>query len=743
MKYSITLLALCLSSVIASQTTQAPQKKVTDSVQKLDQVILNANVMFGNKYVAKNRTGSSYYLSPEELKKFNYTDINRALRSVPGVNFYEEDGFGLRPNISLRGTSPERSAKITVMEDGVLIAPAPYSAPAAYYFPNVGRMQAVEILKGSSQIQYGPYTTGGAINMVSAQIPKSFQGEIRGSYGSFNTSQLHARVGDSKETIGYMVEFLNFNSDGFKNLPSGANTGFNRNDVVAKFRVNSKKDAKLQQSLEAKFQYADEDSDETYLGLTQEDFDRSPFDRYAGSQIDNITTENVHFLLTHTLDFSKDMRLTTQAYHNRFARNWYKLNDVTANGQKVGIANILNNPADFPAHMAIIRGDEDSEDDAFFIRANNRVYYAQGIQSKFDWHFYGDETFHHIEIGVRYHYDQEDRFQWDDRYNIVNGVMNLTFDAVEGSGANRISSANSLTAFAMYKFKYKNLTVTPGLRYENILLSRVDYGSNNPGRNPVTGSERDNRVDVWIPGIGFNYNIKEDLSIFGGVHKGFSPPGNEPGQQPEKSINYELGSRFAFGAFRGEVIGCYNDYSNLLGSDLAASGGVGTLDQFNAGAVRVNGLELLVNYDVLQKSSKLSMPISFGYTYTNTEFLSDFASNVGIWGDVSVGDEMPYIPKHQFNAMIGLEHQKFELSLSGRYNGEFRTVAGTGSIAQNERVNANFIIDFAAKYHLAKQLSLTTTMINLLDEAYAVARVPAGLRPGHPFGIYGGLEFRF
>lgn len=743
MKCFITLLSLCLSSVIASQTTQEPQKKLTDSIQKLDQVVLNANVMFGNKYVAKNRTGSSYYLSPEELKKFNYTDINRALRSVPGVNFYEEDGFGLRANISLRGTSPERSAKITVMEDGILIAPAPYSAPAAYYFPNVGRMQAVEILKGSSQIQYGPYTTGGAINMVSAQIPNNFQGQIRGSYGSFNTSQLHAHVGESKQTIGYMVEFLNFNSDGFKNLPSGAHTGFNRNDVVAKFRVNSKKEAKLHQSLEAKFQYADEDSDETYLGLTQEDFDRSPFDRYAGSQIDNITTKHVQFMLTHTLDFSKDMRLTTQAYHNRFSRNWYKLNDVTANDQKVGIANILNNPQDFPTHMAIIRGEEDSDDDAFFIRANNRVYYAQGIQSKFDWHFYGDETFHDIEIGVRYHYDQEDRFQWDDRYKIVNGVMNLTFDAVEGSGANRISSANALATFAMYKFKYKNLTVTPGLRYENILLSRIDYGSNNPGRNPGTGSGRDNRVDVWIPGIGFNYKIKDDLSIFGGVHKGFSPPGNEPGQQPEKSINYELGSRFTFGAFRSEVIVFYNDYSNLLGSDLAAGGGVGTLDQFNAGAVRVNGLELLLNYDMLQKKSNLSMPISFGYTFTKTEFLSDFASSVGIWGNVSIGDQMPYIPKHQFNAMIALEHQKFELSLSGRYNGEFRTVAGTGSIAQNERVDNNFIIDFAAKYHLAKQLSLTTTMINLLDKAYAVARVPAGLRPGHPFGVYGGLEFRF
>ncbi|HKL91050.1 MAG TPA: TonB-dependent receptor plug domain-containing protein, partial [Allomuricauda sp.] len=118
------------------------------STIKLNEVVLSAKVIFGSKFAAKNRTGSSYYLSPEEIKKFNYTDINRTLRSVPGVNIYEEDGFGLRPNISLRGTSPERSSKITLMEDGVLIAPAPYSAPSAYYFPTIARMQAVEILKG-------------------------------------------------------------------------------------------------------------------------------------------------------------------------------------------------------------------------------------------------------------------------------------------------------------------------------------------------------------------------------------------------------------------------------------------------------------------------------------------------------------------------------------------------------------------------------------------------------------------
>ncbi|PNQ72267.1 TonB-dependent receptor [Hanstruepera neustonica] len=739
MKHYLSLITALLSLSLVAQN-----EKPLDSLQDLEEVIISTNVIFGNKYVAKNRTGSAYYISPEELKKFNYTDINRVLRTVPGVNIYEEDGFGLRPNISLRGTSPERSAKISLMEDGVLIAPAPYSAPAAYYFPSIARMEAVEILKGSSQVQYGPFTTGGAINMVSTQIPDTFHGKIFGSYGSFNTGQLQAKVGDSRENFGYMVEYLNYNSDGFKNILDNQNTGFDKNDVVAKFRVNSNSDAKIQNALDLKFQYSDEVSNETYLGLTEADFDTNPFDRYAASQEDQMNAEHVQITATHTADFNENFRITTTGYYNRFQRNWYKLNDVTFNNTRAGIADIVSDPETYSDYLAIVKGETNSTDDALGVKANNRLYNSKGIQSKFDYHIKGGNTFHDIEVGLRYHYDEEDRFQWVDKYKIdIQGLMTLTQTGIPGTDANRISAAKAFAAYAMYKFRYNKITITPGLRYENMVLERQDFGKNDVNRIGLDVSNRENKVDVFIPGIGFSYKFNNMTSLFGGVHKGFSPPSNQVGQKPEESINYELGSRFAVSRLKGEIAVFYNDYSNLLGSDLAATGGTGSLEQFNAGEVNVAGLEALINYDLLSKNPKYGLPISLGYTYTHAEFENSFGSTDGLWGEVEAGDQLPYLPEHQFNLMVSLEHEKYELNASGRYLGTFRTMAGSGAIPTNEKVDSNFVLDFSAKYHFNKHLSVMGNIFNALDTTYAVSRVPAGLRPGMPFAANAGLEFRF
>jgi Fe(3+) dicitrate transport protein len=741
-KNLILTLVLLFSFIGVEAQTKSTNKKSSDSIRDLREVTIVANKILGSKFEAKNRTGSAYFVSKKELQQHNYTDINRVLGQVPGVSIYEEDGFGLRPNISLRGTSPERSSKINIMEDGVLIAPAPYSASAAYYFPNINRMQSVEVLKGSSQIQYGPNTTGGAINFISTEIPNDFRANLRTSYGTYNTLNSYANVGDSFKNFGYMVEYNKRRSDGFKNLDNGGNTGFDTDDFVAKFRVNTNPEARVQQSLDFKFQYSDEQSDETYLGLTDEDYGTTPYRRYAGSQKDLMDTEHTQFMLTHTAKFSDYFRITTTAYRNDFKRNWYKLNDVSANGNSASISSLIENPGDFPFLFGLVNGTQNIQGSALNVKNNNREYYSQGIQTKADYHFVTGLVFHDIEVGLRFHQDEEDRFQWVDGYNMINGNMNLVEQGTPGTNSNRITDADALAAHVLYKLKYKRWTFTPGLRYENITLERNDFGTEDVTRTGTNLSTRSNEMNEFIPGIGVNYKFNQEFSLFGGVHKGFSPAGTTEGESSEQSVNYELGTRFSHNGFSGEVVGFYNDYSNLLGSDLAATGGGGTLDLFNAGEVDVSGLEVLGGYDFLTNNVNFSLPLTMTYTFTDAEFQNTFDSNVGIWGEVASGDQVPYISRHQFNAGLSFITEKFEAHANARYRGEFRTLAGTGDIPTNEKVGSNFIFDISAKYHLTNNFSLTTNVINMLDTEYEVSRVPAGLRPGHPFGIYGGFEFR-
>jgi Fe(3+) dicitrate transport protein len=173
-----------------------------------------------------------------------------------------------------------------------------------------------------------------------------------------------------------------------------------------------------------------------------------------------------------------------------------------------------------------------------------------------------------------------------------------------------------------------------------------------------------------------------------------------------------------------------------------SGGGTGTGDLFNAGAAIVKGIEFLATYDVIDNREKrFKLPVTVSYTLTDTKLKNSFNST--IWGNVESGDEIPYIAKNQIAITTAFETEKFNFALSGKYVDAFRTVAGTGTIPANNKVASNFIVDFSARYHITNNVSLMGNIINLLDNKYAVSRVPAGLRPGHPFGMNIGIMAQF
>ena len=711
---------------IASAATLFDRLTVTGGAGRIDEV-----------------PGSAHYLGSSALERQDYSDIHRILRQVPGVNVQEEEGYGLRPNIGMRGTGVERSSKITLLEDGILIAPAPYTAPAAYYFPTAGRMEAMEVRKGSSSIIQGPFTTGGVLNMISTSIPYAFGGNVDLFGGTDSTARMHASVGNGSERFGWLFETYQLQTEGFKELDGGGETGVELQDYVGKLRFNTASSSRIQQALELKIGKTIQDGDETYLGLTQADFETSPYRRYAGSQADRIETDHDQVQIRHFIQPFQNADVTTTVYRNDFFRNWYKIGSVGG----VSIGNVLDDPGQHASLLSVIRGEADDLSGALSVTANRREYFSQGAQSVAAFRFATSGLSHEMEIGIRYHEDGEDRFQENDRWGMRGGQMFLVAEGLPGSNANRISEAKATAFFVHDQMSFGRWTLQPGVRFETIDFRTSDYGRNDSERTGSALSVRTNDVDVVIPGIGLTYSLNQSWGLFGGIHKGFSPPGagSDDRTEAEESINYEAGFRYDADPVRVQIVGFFNDYSNLLGRDTLSSGGAGDGDLFNGGEVDVYGLEASVNSDLGRRMNlSRQVPFRVSYTFTQAEFQNAFETSFEDWAPrVSPGDELPYLPQHQWSTELGTVNEKWGAFVTLNYTDEMRTSAGQGPIPEDEGTDSYFTADLSAEYTLVSQLRLRAMIRNLSDETYVVARRPAGLRPGMPRSVLVGFTWGF
>ena len=725
----------------AGQQDTKPTPPKTEQ-EKAELIIKERVMVIGDPAAIRDIPGSAHFITRSQMdeKKSLYGDIHRMLRQVPGVNIQEEDGFGLRPNIGLRGSGAERSSKITLMEDGVLVAPAPYAASSAYYFPTAGRMSAIEVRKGSSQIKYGPRTNGGALNLVSTPIPSDLGINARIAGGDHSTGRLQLQAGDSGTHYGWLLETYQIRTDGFKKLDSGGDTGHEIQDYIFKFRLNSDPDASVYQALEVKLGKTKQVSDETYLGLTDDDFRTDPLRRYAASQEDVFRSEHDQYQLRYFASLTPSIDFTAVAYRNEFFRNWYKLQSIA--GTK--LSKMFGDPEQYADVLAIAKG-SNSDANALNVRANSRNYYGQGVQTVFGWRPSIGGATNQVEFGVRYHEDQEDRLQHEDGYQMIDGLMSLTKRGAAGSQSNRISDARAWAVFVQDQIQWGRWSIVPGVRFESIELVRTDYSKTDPGRSSPT-RVRTNELTIAVPGIGLGYDVSPEMRIFGGVHKGFAPPG--PGTDEftdaEESINYELGARFDRRGFGFELTTFLNDYSNLLGADTLASGGTGTGDLFNGGEVGVRGVEASASYQITPPDSRiLSVPLRGTYTYTDASFENSFDSKYGPWGAVEEGDKLPYLPEHQFALGIGVELSSWGANLEASYNSEMRTKASQGAIDAFSATDGFFVWDFSAEVELHRGLEVFGAVQNLTNNAYIVARRPYGARPGLPRTLVAGVQLDF
>jgi Fe(3+) dicitrate transport protein len=689
--------------------------------------------------VDRRPAGARAELAKEALERDEHDDLHKVLAGIAGVYLRDEDGYGLRPNIGMRGAAADRSAKITLMEDGVLIAPAPYTAPAAYYVPLVTRLSRIEVTKGPSAIRFGPNTVGGAVDLINEPFPAGRAAYLDVAGGSDRYGKLHARAAERRERWGVMAEYVKLRSDGFKDLDGGGSTGFDKDDVQLTARAMSPPAARIYHQLDLRAGYGDETSSETYTGLTDADFAAAPQRRYVASQLDRMHWTHWRMRATHRLDLGADTRLETVAYRHRFHRAWGKVDGFV--GQR-DFHQLLASPAAGAnaVYYAILTGavDSASPEEQLVLGTNDRRFTSQGVQTTLAARRRTGPLAHELTAGARLHFDRADRRRTEDAYDMTAGAL------VRAARPRELvlDSRGETLAFASFvedRVRWRRLAVTLGARLELIDYAFVDH---------LATMEHDGAYPVLIPGGGVEYQITDRASVLAGVHRGFVPvaPSAASDVRPESSVNYEAGARWRGGILDADLIGFFSDYSNLKGSCTLAGGCTEAQEgeEYNGGEVLVWGVEAQVGGELpLARRRALTVPVSLAYTLTRSSFRHAFASELPGWGDVAEGDELPYLPRHQLSIAAAVKHPRGELGGAVRWRGEARDQAGQGPIPEPERTAPLVTIDLSAHARLHALAELYATCSNLLDEQVVISRRPYGARPNPPRMLTAGYKARF
>jgi len=615
------------------------------------------------------------------------------------------------------------------MEDGVLIAPAPYAAPAAYYFPTTGRIAGIEVLKGPAAIANGPYTIGGAINLLSTPIPQDeFAGRITQEIGTDNLYRTHGFAGGSSDNFGWLVEGHTHATDGFADIDRASDqTGFDKDDLMVKLRVNSDAAADVYHQLDLKLQYAQEDSDQTYVGLTDRDFKHDSERRYGLTKLDNMRNNFKGTTLGYLVDMG-DLRIGTQAYYHEFQRNWYKVDRIggLSLGNFFNCANFGGNCGAVGSQanaQAILDGNAAGRVD---VKGNDRKYQSKGIQTKVnkDLELAGLE--HGLEVGLRYHEDQEFRDQYSDRFQ-QDASGNLSFVS-RSREAKRTQRAKAVSYYVTDAIRFGDLTLTPGMRVEDYKVGRRD------------DNVKDQHDRETLFGLGALYKLSEQWSLLAGVHEGFTPTASV-GADAERALNYELGARYNDGRLNGEVVGFYSDYDNLLGLCTASTGADCTVgDQFNGGAVKVRGVESRLGYDLV-RGAGFTIPVGLTYTWTDSEFQTSF-SQPEFFGSVEKGDALPNLPEHQAVLSVGYRNEQgFATDLRTNW---YDSTCSFATCTTYEKIDSYYTVDLATRYALDKQTEVYLNLLNLTDNTDdIIARQPAGARGQMPRSAVVGVSYNF
>ncbi|MBM4207221.1 MAG: TonB-dependent receptor [Gammaproteobacteria bacterium] len=734
-KKTINLIQVGFVIVSCQLTAFADEQVLNESTTALEMPVVEVIEEYNS---LANMPSTVNTLRQEDLFKSHVYNLNEALRKVPGVNIRDEEGFGMRPNIGIRGINPTRSTKTLLLEDGIPLSYAPYGDNASYYHPPVERFSNIEILKGPGQILYGPQTISGTINYLTPNPPSKPGGFLSFTGGTRDYYNGHFNYGGTVGNFGGLLDITHKESDGARQ---------NTNSDINDYNIKAVYDIDAHNALTLRANYFQEDSQLTYSGITDAELKNFGF-QYNPFKNDTINTDRYGTSFTHQLSFNDDVMLTTNVYWSHFHRDWWRQASTTTDSQC---------GTDFRSSR--LNGLAVNPDNCNSIQGRLRDYYTYGVEPRLhaNYQLFGFNS--ELDAGFRAHFEEQARTQAN------SGLLNVATDIVEDN----IRETNAFSGFFQNRFIFDDWSVTPGVRIEQVDFKR---------QNLLTGDRGKTSVTEILPAFGIAYTPNSQITGFFGFHRGFAPPrvedaiGNDGtivDVGPEQSWNYEVGIRTK--PYTGAKLD-----ATLFHADFQQQNAVGSIaggsTPLAAGKALYEGAELSARQDFGPLfNSDHNVYLQAAYTWVATaEMTSAFrclASATDCGGSVAsrlangdlIGNRLPYSPEHNLTATIGYSHPMgLDLQLETVYVGQqyadflnLKTGANhpDGPNSNSARsgqfglIDDYVVLNIGATYH-AKPLNTDffVSLKNLLDERYIVDRT-RGILPGSPRLIQAGFKVNF
>ena len=650
------------------------------------------NVIDRQEGEASSIPGAIDIISPEEMEMIQPASLQDALKTVPGVNARDEEGYGAIPNIGIRGLSPNRSTKVLILEDGAPIQPSLFLSNASYYSPPVERISSIEVLKGATGLRYGPNTIGGVINYQSKTPLKD--GIVKGKLGSHGYRLLELEAGTSSEqkSMGGGINLITSEANGFRN------NGYRMNDILVKGGMAIGQS----QWLGLKLTRYENEINTSYVGLRPDEFIHTPTKNPAPD--DQFLSNRTSFDINHELEIDTSTKLKTLMYWSQLERNFWRRDVASKTRQGTSFV--------------------DCGGTAYCVTGRNRNFDMLGIDSRLFTNYQAFGIQNESEIGVRLHSET-----MSNKTERSNAGPRARTGVITG---NENNDAKAVALYLQNRFLFTDqFAVTPGVRVESYRQNR---------KNEMNGVQGQANNTELVPGIGATWQLAPELQLYSSVYKGFAPAmisaaisgdGVDQKLDAERSMNIEFGFRGQAQKWTYEGAAFRMDFSNQIVNQ-ALSGGI---SKTNGGQSLHQGAEGALGYAITSAWSVLA----------NATYIPVAEFKGGALGPI--GNRIPYTPKLTGN--LGLNYSKDGLkSFLNAYHVSSQYADSTNTVQESNDGTKGLIpsfttLNWSVVYSPKRDIKLFGVVRNLFDKKFISGRSPDGIFPGAERNFELGLAYQF